>query len=186
MSESSQLSPTNASKLAQNHPQNKSRYKRKKNHKHAYTSAKKIQCHQIINSPQENTLLDVSISIPQLTLLSLYNPPTTFNVIQILNQWLQTEETWKTPTIIMMDSNLHHPLWNPNKYTHTHAQARDLIKICGKKGFNLISPKHIPTFLGAVGRPTTIDLTWASYVTQNLQPVTQVQLNNHSSDHHPA
>ncbi|MBW0529288.1 hypothetical protein O181_069003 [Austropuccinia psidii MF-1] len=115
----------------------------------------KIQSHQIIDSLQESallartTLLDVSNSIPQLTLLSLHNPPTTFTVIQILNQWLQVEATWKTQRIIMMDSNLHHLLWNTRKYNHTHTQAKDLIEICGKKGFHPSSPKHIPTFLGA-------------------------------------
>ncbi|MBW0499576.1 hypothetical protein O181_039291 [Austropuccinia psidii MF-1] len=56
----------------------------------------------------------------------------------------------------MMDSNLHHPLWNPNKYTRTHSQARELIKICGKKGFHLIFPKHIPTFLGELKSPCLI------------------------------
>ncbi|MBW0501768.1 hypothetical protein O181_041483 [Austropuccinia psidii MF-1] len=81
----------------------------------------------------------------------------------------------------MMDSNLHHP----HKYNHTHNQARDLIKACEKKGFHLISPKHTSTFLGAVGRPTTIDLTWGNHITWNPQATTQVQLNNHSSDHHP-
>ncbi|MBW0469147.1 hypothetical protein O181_008862 [Austropuccinia psidii MF-1] len=85
----------------------------------------------------------------------------------------------------MMDSNLHHPLWNPRKYTHTHTQAKDLIKVCGKKGFQLISPKHIPPFLGSVGRLTTIDLTWANHITRHLQPTTQVQLDNHESDHQP-
>ncbi|MBW0521294.1 hypothetical protein O181_061009 [Austropuccinia psidii MF-1] len=109
----------------------------------------------------------------------------TFDRIQILNQWLQTHETQQTPTLIIMDSNLHHPLWNLHKYNHTHTQARHLIKACGKKGFHLISPKHTPTFLGTVGRPKTIDLTWVNNITQNLQPKTQVQLNNHSSDHHP-
>ncbi|MBW0566359.1 hypothetical protein O181_106074 [Austropuccinia psidii MF-1] len=84
----------------------------------------------------------------------------------------------------MMDSNLHHPLWNPHRYTHTHTQATELIKACRKKGFHLISPKHSPAFLGVVGRPTTIDLTWVNHITQRLPPSTQIQLNNHSSNHH--
>ncbi|MBW0499329.1 hypothetical protein O181_039044 [Austropuccinia psidii MF-1] len=129
--------------------------------------------------------MNASEDIPQLTILSLYNPPTTFSGLEVLYRWLQTESTRQTPTLIMMDSNLHHPLWNPTKYYHTHSQARDLIKACGKKGFRLISPKQCPTFLGSVGRPTTIDLTWANHKTLHLQPATQVQLNNHSSDHHP-
>ncbi|MBW0529295.1 hypothetical protein O181_069010 [Austropuccinia psidii MF-1] len=85
----------------------------------------------------------------------------------------------------MMDSNLHHPHWNPTGYTHTHTQAWDFIKFCGRKGFWLISPRNTPTFLGSVGRPTAIDLTWENHNSKILQPITQVQLNNHSSDHHP-
>ncbi|MBW0488979.1 hypothetical protein O181_028694 [Austropuccinia psidii MF-1] len=37
----------------------------------------------------------------------------------------------------MMDSNLHHPHWNPPGYNHNHFQAKDLIRACGKKGFSL-------------------------------------------------
>ncbi|MBW0503836.1 hypothetical protein O181_043551 [Austropuccinia psidii MF-1] len=121
---------------------------------------KQLPSHQIVNHPHDSnllsgaTLMNASKDIPQLTILSLYNPPTTFSGLEVLYQWLQTESTCQTPTFIMMDSNLHHPLWNPTKYY----QARDLIKACGKKGFHLISPKQCPTFLGSVGRPTTIDL----------------------------
>ncbi|MBW0545987.1 hypothetical protein O181_085702, partial [Austropuccinia psidii MF-1] len=63
---------------------------------------KKIPSHQIIGHPQESSLLAVTTllefpnSIPQLALLSLYNPPTTFAGIQTLNQCLQT------------DTNTHH------------------------------------------------------------------------------
>ncbi|MBW0575402.1 hypothetical protein O181_115117 [Austropuccinia psidii MF-1] len=175
-----QLAPPNTPKLAQNHP-----YTQPKKPRTCIYINKQIPSHQIINHPQESnllttiTLLGVYNSIPQLTLLSLYNPPTTFSAINILNQWLQTEATQQTPTLLVMASNLHHPHWNPSKYTHTHTQARNLIKICGKKGFHLILPRCIPTFLGAVGKPMMIDLIWA-----NLKPTTQVQLNNHSSDHH--
>ncbi|MBW0491123.1 hypothetical protein O181_030838 [Austropuccinia psidii MF-1] len=98
---------------------------------------------------------------------------------------MATNRSDLTNSFIMMDSNLHHPLWNPTKYYHTHTQAQTLIKSRGKKGFHLISPKHTPTLLGPVGKPTTIYLTWANHTTSNIFPVAQVQLNNHSSDHHP-
>ncbi|MBW0493889.1 hypothetical protein O181_033604 [Austropuccinia psidii MF-1] len=152
---------------------------------------KRIPAHQITNHIQESHLLSIttisnlSETIPDITILSLYNPPSTFTGIDLLNQWLQNNSTRQTPTFIMMDSNLHHPHWNPKGYTHTHTQARDLIKACGRKGFRLISPRHTPTFLGAVGKPTAIDLTWANHKSRLLLPITQVQLNNHSSDHHP-
>ncbi|MBW0504587.1 hypothetical protein O181_044302 [Austropuccinia psidii MF-1] len=79
----------------------------------------------------------------------------------------------------MMDSNLQHPHWNPTKYYNTHTQAQNLIKACAKKSFHLVSPKNTPIFLGLVGKPTTIDLTWTNQKNLNLQPATQVQLKNH-------
>ncbi|MBW0521937.1 hypothetical protein O181_061652 [Austropuccinia psidii MF-1] len=137
--------------------------------------SKRIPARHIVNHMQENnlllaiTLLEVSESTPHITLLSLYNPPSTFEGLNLLDHWLQIESKRQTPTFIMMDSNLHHPHWNPTGYTHTHTQARDLIKVCGKKGFCLISPRHTPTFLGSVGKPTTINLTWANHRSK-LQP----------------
>ncbi|MBW0518038.1 hypothetical protein O181_057753 [Austropuccinia psidii MF-1] len=129
--------------------------------------------------------MEISKGIYCIPLLTLYNPPTTFNGIKKLNYWLKTDTIWKTPTFMMMDSNIHHSNWNPIRYTHTHTQALDLIKICGRKSFHLISPRHPPTFLGSVGRPTTINLAWEKHKTWFLQPVTEVQLNNHSSDDRP-
>ncbi|MBW0483864.1 hypothetical protein O181_023579 [Austropuccinia psidii MF-1] len=55
--------------------------------------------------------------------------------------------------------------------------------MCGKKAFTLVSPKHVPTSLGATGGPTTIDLTWANHIAQCLNPTTSTRINNHSSDH---
>ncbi|MBW0538750.1 hypothetical protein O181_078465 [Austropuccinia psidii MF-1] len=57
--------------------------------------------------------------------------------------------------------------------------------MCGRKGFTLISPKQVPTFMGPAGRPTTIDLTWANHISRHLHPKTSTRLNNHSSDHQP-
>ncbi|MBW0480611.1 hypothetical protein O181_020326 [Austropuccinia psidii MF-1] len=38
---------------------------------------------------------------------------------------------------------------------------------------------------GSTGRPTTIDLTWENNISRNLLQLTQVQLNNNLSNHHP-
>ncbi|MBW0492180.1 hypothetical protein O181_031895 [Austropuccinia psidii MF-1] len=69
-------------------------------------------------------------------------------------------------------SNLHHRLWNPPQYLHTHPESYQLLKMCGRKGFNLISPKGIPTFMGSTGWPTTINLTWTNHTAQQLYPTT--------------
>ncbi|MBW0466891.1 hypothetical protein O181_006606 [Austropuccinia psidii MF-1] len=47
-------------------------------------------------------------------------------------------------------------------YPHQHRQSRKLIRLCGRSGFKMISPKGEPTFMGASGSATTIDLTWAN------------------------
>ncbi|MBW0488302.1 hypothetical protein O181_028017 [Austropuccinia psidii MF-1] len=147
---------------------------------------KSIPSHQIHYLPDNNDLLCwVTInnshpSIPKITLLSLYNTPTKFDGLLPLQTWLNSASRRDTPTFIMTDSNLHHRLWNPPHYSHTHPEAKNLIKMCGKKGFTLISPKQVPT-----GRPTTIDLTWANHIARHLHPETSTRLNNHSSDHQP-
>ncbi|MBW0566155.1 hypothetical protein O181_105870 [Austropuccinia psidii MF-1] len=98
----------------------------------------------------------------QITLISLYNPPNTFEGIDILENSLQHCNTREFPFIIAMDANLHHQLWNPKGYNHVHPRAKDLIKICGKKGFKLTSPKGTPTYIGGNRTATTIDLTWSN------------------------
>ncbi|MBW0531346.1 hypothetical protein O181_071061 [Austropuccinia psidii MF-1] len=57
--------------------------------------------------------------------------------------------------------------------------------MCRRKGFTLISPKQVPTFMGPTGRPTTIDLTWANHIARHLHPETSTRLKNHLSDHQP-
>ncbi|MBW0482759.1 hypothetical protein O181_022474 [Austropuccinia psidii MF-1] len=49
----------------------------------------------------------------------------------------------------------------------------------------MISPKGEPTFMGASGSATTIDLTWASSIATKLISQCNVQLENHSSNHQP-
>ncbi|MBW0470667.1 hypothetical protein O181_010382 [Austropuccinia psidii MF-1] len=83
----------------------------------------------------------------KLTLKSLYNPPTKFEGIDILKDSLNNNNPQHNPTVIAMDSNLHSKLWNPRGYKHFHPQAKDLIRICNSKGFELCSPKGTPTFI---------------------------------------
>ncbi|MBW0486188.1 hypothetical protein O181_025903, partial [Austropuccinia psidii MF-1] len=166
--------------LAQNHPHCQSKEQRRK--------TPGLHIHQQTNSctPNHKSHTRKQPAFSHHAIRNLRNnPPSTFDGIDLLDRWLQSESTRQTPTFVMMDSNLHHPHWNPIGYTHTHTQARNLIKVCGRKGFGLISPRHTPTFLGSVGKPTAIDLTGANHKSRLLQAMTQVQLNNHSSDHHP-
>lgn len=63
-----------------------------------------------------------------------------------------------------MDSNLHHPLWNPPTYTHLHREADDLISMTTVPGLSLRSPSGVPTFYPPhlTHANTMIDLLWAS------------------------
>ncbi|MBW0573127.1 hypothetical protein O181_112842 [Austropuccinia psidii MF-1] len=119
----------------------------------------------------------------KLTLKSIYNPPSTFEAIETLHQKLITINTRDEPIILGMDSNLHHRLWNSKGYHHENSQARHLIQTCGSRGFKLISPRHVPTFLGPTGAAATIDLSWANNQALKLLSSSETQLKNHSSDH---
>ncbi|MBW0528316.1 hypothetical protein O181_068031 [Austropuccinia psidii MF-1] len=144
-----------------------------------------IPTHQIHYLLSWITINNIHPSIPKITLLSLYNTPTKFEGLPLLQEWLNNTSRRDTPCFIMMDSNLHHCLWNPPHYWHTHPESKHLIKMCGKKGFTIISPKQVPTFMGPAGRPTTIDLTWANHITRHLHPTTSTRINNHTSKHQP-
>ncbi|MBW0538494.1 hypothetical protein O181_078209 [Austropuccinia psidii MF-1] len=87
--------------------------------------------------------------------------------------------------VITMDSNLDHWLWNPKNYHHQHPQARNLLEICGRRGFKLIFLKGEPTFMGVSGLAMTIDLTWEKTIANKIISQCKVQLENHSSDHQP-
>ncbi|MBW0514366.1 hypothetical protein O181_054081 [Austropuccinia psidii MF-1] len=133
-------------------------------------------------------LTSVSIDLDggrKLTMKSLYNPPTSFEGIDILRQNLNNTNCRTDPTIIAMDSNLHSKLWNPRGYNHIHPQAKDLISICTSKGFKLCSPKGTPTFTRSTNIATTIDLLWANLAAVQLLEKTDIEINNHSSDHQP-
>ncbi|KAA1130480.1 hypothetical protein PGTUg99_050034 [Puccinia graminis f. sp. tritici] len=121
----------------------------------------------------------------RFAIISLYNPPFTFSAIPTLRDWLNSHNCRHTPTVLMMDSNLHNPRWNPPNYHHTHSASKDLIKLCGQKGYTLASPAGIPTFANSRGAQTTIDLCWINAQCKRRVQQCKVALNNHASDHQP-
>lgn len=82
-----------------------------------------------------------------------------------------------------MDSNMHHHSWNPPGYIHYHKEAKELVSLCSKSGFKLISERGTPTFISSRGSRTTIDLTWANFLASKLVEKVETSSNNHSSDH---
>ncbi|MBW0502316.1 hypothetical protein O181_042031 [Austropuccinia psidii MF-1] len=127
-------------------------------HLHQQTNTLSLSSTNLMNVVTINELCP---TIPKLTLLSVYNTPAKFDALPHLQSWLNNISTQNTPTFIMIDSNLHHRLWNPPQYSHTHPES------------------------GSTGRPTTIDLTWTNHTAQQLNPTSSIRLNNHSSDHQP-
>lgn len=83
-----------------------------------------------------------------------------------------------------MDTNLHHPSWNPVKYRHTHPMAKELQKIQGRAGFKISSQRHVLTFYPrARGKRTTIDLTWMNFELARRNMSCTTSSNNYGSDH---
>ncbi|KAG0140000.1 hypothetical protein CROQUDRAFT_29300, partial [Cronartium quercuum f. sp. fusiforme G11] len=66
--------------------------------------------------------------------------------------------------LVGMDSNLHHPLWNPPGYLHVHQEAKDLLRMMAAEGLDLHSEPDVPTFYPSnpVHSNTTVDLMWMS------------------------
>ncbi|MBW0510046.1 hypothetical protein O181_049761 [Austropuccinia psidii MF-1] len=126
-----------------------------------------------------------SNSNKSITLLSVYNTPPKFEGLIPLKSWLTEYSLQSLPTLIAIDSNLHHPLWNPPLYCHSHPEAKELLKIMEGKSLYLASPIGIPTFLSQHGLATTIDHLWANPKERNLITSAHVQLNNHALDHQP-
>ncbi|MBW0488111.1 hypothetical protein O181_027826 [Austropuccinia psidii MF-1] len=120
-----------------------------------------------------------------VTLLSVYNTPPKFEGLEPLKPWLAEYSIRSLPTLIAIDSNLHHPLWNPPSYRHSHPEAKNLLKIMEGKIFYLSSPPGIPTFLGRHGSATTIDHLCENPKAKSLMTLIHIQLNNHASDHQP-
>lgn len=84
-----------------------------------------------------------------------------------------------------IDGNLHHSLWNPTYYKHTHSLAKELIRICGSAGFTLTSQKHVPTFYPRARNvsPTTLDLTWINFALTRFSVTGCTSSENCGSDH---
>ncbi|MBW0481624.1 hypothetical protein O181_021339 [Austropuccinia psidii MF-1] len=98
-----------------------------------------------IGEDNNKLLTFVSINLDEdrkLTLKSLYNPPTSFKGISILNNNLNNNTHQQNSIVIIMDSGLHSKFWNPRGYNHVHSQAKDLIRICSSKDSNFSYPKE--------------------------------------------
>lgn len=102
------------------------------------------------NSPLLTAIdLDDPATNLRLRTLSWYNPPADFSGLPVLQQWLHRNNRRNVPTLLSMDSNLHHRAWNPPyeegntpSSTRTHEDLR-LAKLqdhLPKGGTDLLPP----------------------------------------------
>ncbi|KAI7952465.1 hypothetical protein MJO29_008096, partial [Puccinia striiformis f. sp. tritici] len=103
--------------------------------------------------------------------------------INSLNNWFNIHNDRRIPTFILMDSNLHHKLWNPSNYRHVFLQAKNLIKSCGKNRIQIMLEKGVPTFARKNLSSTCIDLTWANHQATKFVNTSFTSSENFSSDH---
>lgn len=93
-----------------------------------------------------------------------------------------------SPKLLGMDSNLHHTLWNPPKYTHCHREVEVLIALMNKAGLLLRSEPGIPTFMSNQSHncQTTVDLQCHSTECHDWATVCRTEKDfdhSHFSDH---
>lgn len=141
--------------------------------------------------PSKSPLLTaIEVNLPQdrlsrIRIVSVYNPPTHNTGLPVLKEWLAQHHDRRVALVVGIDSNLHHTLWNPAGYRHTHTLAKELIKTLGSAGFTLKSQKQVPTFFSRARNtsPTTIDLTWINYALTRHTKTNTTSSENCGSDH---
>lgn len=130
--------------------------------------------------------LSLSRPHPPISFISAYIPPGQAETMALLNPVLMSIN--RSPVIIGMDSNLHHMMWNPPGYDHTHREAHDLIQLMTDHGLLLRSEPGVPTHFSnnRQGSETTIDLQWHSPACYEWATVCKTETtltHSHFSDH---
>lgn len=125
-----------------------------------------------------------------ITLISSYAPPKQAHKLEDLRPLLSPPHTLSRTAhvLVAMDCNLHHTLWNPPSYSHTHREAEDLILTMSAAGLDLRSECGVPTFYppNPNHANTTVDLTWISSHLFDWATLCQTDIDfthSHLSDH---
>lgn len=106
----------------------------------------------------------IKINTFEMLLVNVYNQPATFKGFEDANLMLKTLPTsiLLFPTVLVTDSNLHSPLWNPATYHNQDSTADRLVEVMTQWDLHLCSPKGVLTDDAKPGMAsgTTIDLVW--------------------------
>lgn len=122
---------------------------------------------------------------PYFKLLACYNPPTSIRGLPVVEKWLINHNDHACPTLLMMDTNLHHRFWSATHTRRFSPQAGDFVQNCCSASFKLISPRGEPTRFSKDTQPTVIDLVWANWPLTKKVVSCVVLPNNFGSDHQP-
>lgn len=118
-----------------------------------------------------------------LRLVNVYSPPPSFSSVPLIAAWLQNHASHSIPTFVCLDSNLHHPHWNPIDCKKKEPKAAVLLLTFSAKGFRMASPRHSPTFFLRTGSRFTLDHIWANYLGSKLIASCDILDGNCGSDH---
>lgn len=137
-----------------------------------------------------NCIAAARLSLPHhtVTLISAYAPPKQPHKLLDLRPLLTTPTSDFDHVLVAMDCNLHHALWNPPTYSHTHREADDLILTMSEAGLDLRSEKGTPTVYPSnpSHANTTVDLLWLSPACHEWATVCRTDVDHeysHLSDH---
>ena len=126
----------------------------------------------------------------EILLVNVYNQPRTFTGFEAMDATLRRlpHSILRSPTIVVTDSNLHSPLWNPTSHLNHEASADSLVEAMTKWDLYLRSPKGVITFHSTSDSScgTTIDLVWVNQQADDVLitcVVDEDDLLNHHSDH---
>lgn len=153
--------------------------------------SKRIPSHLVSQNNSASSIVGaLKISPPNspspIHLINAYLPPSHQAITQTLSPSLDQAPTG--PVLLGMDSNLHHPTWNPTSYLHTHPAAEELILLAAAYHLSLRSELGVPTFYASSDRQsnTTIKLVWTNEEASQLATscVTDTSFERlYSSDH---
>ena len=117
-------------------------------------------------------------------LINIYNTRENDQIDRLKTSLQKLVQERKYGTILVVgDFNLHHPLWNPEKYHHQDKKAEELIELMAQLELKLISPAGMITFPGS---KTAIDLVWGNHqAEQGIIKCKIAKYNDHGSDHLP-
>lgn len=115
------------------------------------------------------TILSFTLGDQRLSIISLYNPPSSPNTVDASNPVSQLDGVLSQQRTSMVglfgDFNLHHEEWSHHVRT-PHQLASDLLEVTRTNGLNLITPKGLVTWQRGQQK-STLDLAFLSSFLQN-------------------